>query len=135
MANNKITTIDTKGRGYLQEERSSMITESRIDHLRSLVKRGRNYERPNWDIVEIITSGGGAAFLFGLGTLLSTDFDRNTQYRFFIAMWVIMIVGVISLIGGLLISKNKAKKHSSCLDEIDKILDKQEALYGYPKDK
>jgi len=112
-----------------------MITESRIDHLRSLVKRGRNYERPNWDIVEIITSGGGAAFLFGLGTLLSTDFDRNTQYRFFIAMWVIMIVGVISLIGGLLISKNKAKKHSSCLDEIDKILDKQEALYGYPKDK
>ena len=63
-ANNKITKIDTKGRGYLQEECSSMITESRIDHLRSLVKRGRNYERPNWDIVEIITSGGVPLFFF-----------------------------------------------------------------------
>ena len=124
-----IKKIGTKGTGYIRKERSVMFSEACIKHLRSLVNRGRQHEKPRWDIFEIMTSVGGTFFVFGAGSLLTTTFDKEKQLGFYIAIWVIMIVGIIIGIIGMIISFKEDKKHISCLTEIEEILQSQESLY------
>lgn len=127
--NNKAKKIGTNGTGFIKKEKSVMFSEACIKHLRSLVKRGRTHEKVRWDLLEIITSVGGTLFVSGIFALLTTTFDKNQQIVFYIAIWVITIVGFIIGITGFILSLYKDKEHKSCLDEIDEILVDQEKLY------
>lgn len=126
---NKTIKIGTEGTGFIKKERSVMFSESCIKHLKSLVKRSRSHEKVRWDIFELMASTGGTLFLSGMLSLLTTTFDKNTQIKFYIALWVITIIGIIIGVIGLLLSFLKDKQQKSCLDEIEEILEEQEKLY------
>jgi|GEM_PF-4984877 len=122
----------TSGVGYTKKERSVMVTESSIKHIRSLVKRGRKYEKPRWDKFELLTSIGGTLFLSSLLALITTSFDKNTQLYFIIALWVMMFSGAVVGLVGLCVTIAEDKDYQSFLQEIDEILEEHQQVWEDP---
>lgn len=139
---NNPTTFTYKQTGVIKEERATMITESRIEHVESLLKRAKKFEStaPKWDVFKTIASASAAIFLTIMGIIIPIYLDKITVVSGIIlfVLWVFLassaFSGILSFLMARCHDKNRANEHESYVEEMSEIVKKlKEGLDGNEK--
>lgn len=142
MENNNPATFTYKQTGVIKEERATMITESRIEHVESLLKRAKKFEStaPKWDVFKTITSASAAVFLTIIGIIIPTYLEKIVVSSGIVlfALWLLLASSAISAALSFLMAKchdkNRVNEHESYVEEMSEIVKKlKEGLSGSEK--